>query len=94
MKNNNILSVLMILFSVVPAIAQTEKSDTIKTQQLKEVVVESQQNVVMPSRSIYVPTVKQKRSAMSGDDLVKLMPLLQFCFLYAENIRIQGFYSL
>ena len=73
MKNNNILSVLMILFSVVPAIAQTEKSDTIKTQQLKEVVVESQQNVVMPSRSIYVPTVKQKRSAMSGDDLVKLM---------------------
>lgn len=73
MKFRNILVIWSLLFSVVTVVAQTEKSDTIKTQQLKEVVVETQQTLVTPSKSIYVPSAKQKRSAMSGEDLIKRM---------------------
>lgn len=73
MKNKNLLAIITALFSVMAVAAQTEKTDTIKTQQLKEVVVETQQNIVTPSKAIYVPSVKQKRSAMSGDDLIKRM---------------------
>ncbi|MDE6352004.1 MAG: hypothetical protein K2K88_02525, partial [Muribaculaceae bacterium] len=73
MNMKTYIALVIMMFNIMILNAQTEKSDTIKTQQLKEVVVETQQTLVTPSKSIYVPSAKQKRSAMSGDDLIKRM---------------------
>lgn len=54
-------------------IAQTEAPDSIKTQNLDEVVVEAQLQRTNAQKSTYIPTVKQKNASQSGADLIDQM---------------------
>lgn len=59
------------------AMAQTTTNDTIKTQELNEVVVEARNQRLGSYVSIFIPTSKQKNAAQTAADLLNRMAIPQ-----------------
>lgn len=57
--------------------AQTEMPDSIKTQNLDEIVVEARLQRTDAQKSTYIPTTKQKNASQSGVDLIDQMGIPQ-----------------
>ncbi|MBD5363322.1 MAG: hypothetical protein HDR79_00005, partial [Bacteroides sp.] len=57
--------------------AQTEVPDSIKTQNLDEVVVEAQMQRTSPTSATFIPTVKQKNASQNAVDLLRQMAMPQ-----------------
>ena len=72
MQNRIITSIYCATLAIV-AMAQSETPDSIKTQNLDEVVVEAQMQNVKPSVSVYIPGGNQKKSAQDAIDLLSQM---------------------
>ncbi|MDE6452628.1 MAG: outer membrane beta-barrel family protein [Muribaculaceae bacterium] len=61
----------------IAAMAQTEPLDSIRTQELNEVVVEAQMQRTSPTSTTYTPTVKQKNASQNAIDLLRQMAIPQ-----------------
>ncbi|MGN0206348.1 MAG: hypothetical protein ACI4BC_03820, partial [Muribaculaceae bacterium] len=70
-----LLTVVLCVGSAIVAMAQTEKSDSIKTQELNEVVVEAQMQQTSPTATTYIPSGRQKNSAQNAIDLLQQMAI-------------------
>ncbi len=68
-----------ILFATIAitALAQTETPDSIKAQNLDEVVVEAQMQRTSPTSTTFIPTVKQKNASQNAIDLLRQMAIPQ-----------------
>lgn len=64
---------LFLGFAAVPFVvqAQTAESDSVNTQQLKEVVVEGDLQTTNAKMSTYIPTGREKNASQSGVDLIE-----------------------
>lgn len=72
----NLLLLLISAIISIPVFAQ-EQADTLKTQELNEVVVESRNQRLGAEISTYIPTSKQKNSSQSAADLLNRMAIPQ-----------------
>ncbi|MDE6442877.1 MAG: outer membrane beta-barrel family protein, partial [Muribaculaceae bacterium] len=79
-----LISIWLCTFS---AIAQSETSDSIKTQELNEVVVEAQMQRTDAKKSTYIPTVRQKNASQTGADLLDQMSIPQLNVTLSGNIQ-------
>ena len=61
----------------IAAMAQSEATDSIKTQELNEVVVEAQMQRTSPTSATYTPTGKQKNASQNAIDLLRQMAIPQ-----------------
>lgn len=61
----------------IAAMAQTEVPDSVKTQNLDEVVVEAQMQRTSPTYTTFIPTVKQKNASQNAVDLLRQMAIPQ-----------------
>ena len=59
------------------AMAQSEANDSIKTQELNEVVVEAQMQRTSPTSATCTPTGKQKNASQNAIDLLRQMAIPQ-----------------
>ena len=57
--------------------AQSEATDSIKTLELNEVVVEARNQRLGAEVSTYIPTSKQKNASQTATDLLNRMAILQ-----------------
>ncbi len=62
-----------------------EPTDTIKTQELKEVVVEAQVQTTSTKSSTYIPNKKQKSSAQNAVDLLRQLAIPQITINLVDN---------
>lgn len=76
MKHRISISFFCAIFAIT-AMAQTESSDTIKTKQLDEVVVEARNQRLGAEVSTYIPTSKQKNASQTAADLLNYMAIPQ-----------------
>lgn len=76
MKHRIITSISCATIAIA-AMAQTETTDSIKTQELKEVVVEAQMQSTSPTSTTYIPTGKQKNASQNAIDLLRQMAIPQ-----------------
>lgn len=67
--------------------AQNEISDSIKTQELNEVVVEATMQRTDAKKSTYIPTAQQKNASQSGSDLLDQMSIPQLNVTLSSNIQ-------
>ena len=70
----------LILFTLLPACLcalADEPADTIKSQELNEVVVQAQMQRTSSAKSTYTPTGKQKNAAQNAVDLLRQMAIPQ-----------------
>lgn len=72
-----ILLITVSLLCAINIMAQTDIPDSIKTQNLNEVVVEGQLQTVKPAVSTYLPGNNQKKSAQDAIDLLSQMGIPQ-----------------
>lgn len=72
-----IITFLFASACAVGAIAQTEASDSVKNQELNEVVVEAQMQSTSPKATTFIPTGWQKNSAQNVIDLLQQMAIPQ-----------------
>jgi len=63
--------------NTLPLRAQEEDEDSLKTIQLKDVVVEAELQKTSATVSTYIPTIKQKNASQSGTDLLNRMAIPQ-----------------
>lgn len=63
--------------ATIAAMAQTETPDSVKTQNLDEVVVEAQMQRTSPTSTTYTPSGKQKNAAQNAIDLLRHMAIPQ-----------------
>lgn len=84
-------TILAILIALLPIIvwAQNEVPDTIKNQELNEVVVEAQMQRTSASVSTYIPTSKQKMASQTGTDLLNRMGIPQLRLSVGDNAAVQ-----
>lgn len=83
----HIVSTALILIAA-SALAQ-EPTDTIKTQELKEVVVQGQMQRKSATVSTYIPTSKQKTASQTGTDLLNRMGIPQLRLSLGDNTAVQ-----
>lgn len=76
MRNRIITSVLC-ASAAMALTAQTEKPDSIRTQNLDEIVVEARNQHTGTKSTTYTPTGKQKNAAQNAVDLLKIMAIPQ-----------------
>lgn len=69
------------------AMAQSAEPDSIKTQELNEVVVEAQMQRTDAKKSTYIPTARQKNASQSGADLLDQMSIPQLKVSLGGNIE-------
>ena len=74
MRYRIITSILCATLAI-EAMAQTEVPDSIKTQNLDEVVVEAQMQRTSPTSATFIPTVKQKNASQNAVDLLRQMAI-------------------
>lgn len=74
---NRIITSIFCATLTIAAMAQTETPDSIKTQNLDEVVVEAQMQRTSPTSTTYIPTGKQKNASQNAVDLLRLMAIPQ-----------------
>ncbi len=65
------------LTATIAAMAQTEVPDSIRTQELNEIVVEAQMQHTSPASTSYIPTGKQKNAAHNAISLLQIMAIPQ-----------------
>lgn len=82
------------IFIIIPALlgpfgamAQSETTDSIKTQNLDEVVVEAQLQRTNAQKSTYIPTTKQKNASQTGADLIDQMGIPQLKVLMGNSVE-------
>ncbi|WP_289646079.1 hypothetical protein, partial [uncultured Duncaniella sp.] len=63
---NRIITSIFCASVAISAMSQTEKSDSIKTQELDEVVVNAQMQRTSPTSTTYIPTVRQKNASQNA----------------------------
>lgn len=56
---------------------QPEKTDSMKSQNLNEVVIEANRQYTTPTSTVYVPTKRQKNAAQNAVDLLRQMSIPQ-----------------
>lgn len=66
--------------------AQTETPDSLKTQELKEVVVEGQLQRTSATVSTYLPTKRQKNAAQTGPELLNHMAIPQLGLVSGNSV--------
>ena len=71
-----ITSIILLAMVTIPVYAQ-EQTDTLKTQELNEVVVQAQMQRTSSAKSTYTPSGKQKNAAQNAVDLLRLMAIPQ-----------------
>lgn len=71
-----ITSIILSAIAAIPVYAQ-EQADTLKIQELNEVVVKAQMQRTLSSKSTYTPTGKQKNAAQNAIDLLRQMAIPQ-----------------
>ena len=76
MRDRIIISIFCAIHAIA-AMAQTETPDTVKTQNLNEVVVEAQLQRTSAQKSTYIPTTKQKNASQNAVDLLRQMAIPQ-----------------
>lgn len=86
MKHRIITSIFCATLEIT-AFAQTEAPDSIKTQNLDEVVVEAQLQRTGAQKSTYIPTAKQKNASQSGADLIDQMGIPQLKVTLGNSIE-------
>lgn len=77
MCNRLTLSIFCTFVSSISAIAQTELTDSIKTQELNEVVIEAQNQRTSSTSSTYIPMSQQKNAAADAVALLFQMAIPQ-----------------
>lgn len=80
------ISTICTIFALT-VIAQTEAPDSIKAQNLDEVVVEAQLQRTNAQKSTYIPTVKQKNASQSGADLIDQMGIPQLKVTLGNSVE-------
>ena len=70
------ISIFCAIFAIA-AMAQSEATDSIKTQELNEVVVEAQMQRTSPTSATYTLTGKQKNASQNAIDLLRQMSIPQ-----------------
>ena len=76
MNNRQSILAFTMLFPL-GAMAQSAMTDSIKTQELNEIVVEAQLQSTSATVSTYIPTSKQKNSSPTATDLLNRMAIPQ-----------------
>ncbi len=74
---NRIITSIFCATLTIAAMAQTETPDSIKTQNLDEIVVEAQMQRTSPTSTTFIPTVKQKNASQNAVDLLRQMAIPQ-----------------
>jgi len=74
---NRIITSIFCATLTIAAMAQTETPDSIKTQNLDEIVVEAQMQRTTPTSTTFIPTVKQKNASQNAVDLLRQMAMPQ-----------------
>ncbi len=75
--NHRVQTSIFCAIFAIAAMAQTESLDSIRTQELNEVVVEAQMQRTSPTSTTYTPTVKQKNASQNAIDLLRQMAIPQ-----------------
>ncbi len=86
MKHRLLIS-LVCAIGTFTAMAQNETPDTIKTQNLDEIVVEAQLQRTNAQKSTYIPTTKQKNASQSGADLIDQMGIPQLKVTLGNSVE-------
>lgn len=69
------------------AFAQSAESDSIRTQELNEVVVEAQLQSTSATVSTYIPTSKQRNSSQTATDLLNRMAIPQLSLGMGNSVK-------
>ena len=69
------------------SIAQYNEIDSVKSQELNEVIVEAQMQRTDAKKSTYIPTVRQKNASQTGADLLDQMSIPQLNVTLNGNIQ-------
>ena len=83
--NHRILTSIFCAIFAIAAMAQSEATDSIKTQELNEVVVEAQMQQTSATSSTYIPNKKQKSSAQNAVDLLQQLAIPQITINLVDN---------
>ena len=83
--NHRILTSIFCAIFAIAAMAQSETTDSIKTQELNEVVVEAQMQQTSATSSTYIPNKKQKSSAQNAVDLLQQLAIPQITINLVDN---------
>lgn len=67
--------------------AQTENSDSIKDQNLHEIVVEASLQNTSAHKTTYIPTTRQKKASQTGSDLIDQISIPQLRVTLDGNIQ-------
>lgn len=86
MKHRILISIFCAIFAIT-AMAQSESSDSIKTQELDEVVVEAKLQSTSSTVSTYIPTSKQKNSSQTATDLLNRMAIPQLSLGMGNSVK-------
>lgn len=73
-------------FCAITAGAQNEASDSTKTKELKEVIVEGQIQRTSATVSTYLPTKRQKNAAQTGPELLNHMAIPQLGLISGNSV--------
>lgn len=80
----NIISIILSAVAISPVCAQ-EPADTLKTQELNEVVVQAQMQRTSATSSTFIPNKKQKSSAQNAVDLLQQLAIPQITINLMDN---------
>ena len=84
---HRIITLIFCTIVKIATMAQTETRDSIKTQELNEVVIEAQMQRTDAKKSTYIPTVRQKNASQTGADLLDQMSIPQLNVTLSGNIQ-------
>lgn len=87
MRNRIIITSISCATIAIAAMAQSETPDSIKTQNLDEVVVEARLQRTNAQKSTYIPTTKQKNASQSGADLIDQMGIPQLKVTLGNSVE-------
>lgn len=82
---NRLITFILVYIIAIATMAQTEQPDSIKTQELDEVMVEAQIQRTGASSSTYTPTGRQKSSAQNAIDLLRQLAIPQININLVDN---------
>lgn len=80
-------TIISILFLLPIAVISAQENDSIKTQELNEVVVEARNQRLGAEVSTYIPTAKQKNASQTAADLLNRMAIPQLRISPNDEIK-------
>lgn len=81
-----ITSIIFLAMATIPVYAR-EQADTLKLQELNEVVVEARNQRLDAEVSTYIPTAKQKNASQTAGDLLNRMAIPQLRITPNDEIK-------